>query len=210
MEESKRIVDQLASSLGRRDEQPNIELAHAIAKKEDTEAVEILIRQLNAGASRIQNDCIKVLYELGAIRPDLIADEYAVFLDLLGHKNNRLQWGAMTALASITAERPEEIFQHLPEILEAARKGSVITRDNAVNILVTLANIPRYAVPAGVFFVEILLQSPVNQLPAYAEKGQVVIHESLREKFAVSLRARLPEVEKNSSRMRIEKVLKKI
>ena len=45
----------------------------------------------------MQNDCIKV-YEVSEISAALIADYANNFIALLDHKNNRLQWGAMTVI----------------------------------------------------------------------------------------------------------------
>ena len=94
------ILGKLASSLNRRDEVPNQELAKQIADKDDREAVKELVVNLSNNSKDIQNDCIKVLYEIGERKPALIAAYAKEFIDLLDHKNNRLQWGAMTAINS--------------------------------------------------------------------------------------------------------------
>lgn len=59
------IIDQLASSLGRRDEVPNQELAEKIAAAKDKKAVKDLVDNLANKNKDIQSDCIKVLYEIG-------------------------------------------------------------------------------------------------------------------------------------------------
>ena len=91
------VIDKLASSLNRRDEVPNQELAKQIAVKKDKKAVAELIEYLNNKSKDIQNDCIKV-YEVGEISSALIANYANNFIELLNHKNNRLQWGAMTVI----------------------------------------------------------------------------------------------------------------
>lgn len=52
----------LATSLGRRDETPNQELAKIICTKNDMSAVAELIDLLQNGQKDIQSDSIKVLY----------------------------------------------------------------------------------------------------------------------------------------------------
>jgi HEAT repeat protein len=84
----------LASSLGRRDEGPNVELAQLIAKIDDMSAVKELVENLSNKKSDVQADCIKVLYEIGDKKPKLISGFAKQFLALLGSKNNRLVWGA--------------------------------------------------------------------------------------------------------------------
>ncbi|MBL7781998.1 MAG: hypothetical protein JNM22_12325 [Saprospiraceae bacterium] len=59
MEKSAIILGRLATSLGVRDENPNIELAKSIAASMDTEAVGILVGHLKGKSSAIQSDCIK-------------------------------------------------------------------------------------------------------------------------------------------------------
>ena len=61
----------------------------------------------------IQSDCLKVLYELGYLAPELIADYADDFLKLLKHRNNRMVWGGMIALSTIATLKADEIFAHL-------------------------------------------------------------------------------------------------
>ena len=67
------IIDQLATSLNRKDEAPNQELAKQIANNNDTHAVKELVENCNNKNKGIQSDCIKVLYETAMIQPKLIA-----------------------------------------------------------------------------------------------------------------------------------------
>jgi hypothetical protein len=86
------VTQKLATSLGRRDEVPNQELARDVAAREDKAAIKELVENLSHKSKDIQNDCIKVLYEVGYEKPKLIAPYLKDFLALLGSKNNRLQW----------------------------------------------------------------------------------------------------------------------
>src|SRR6478672_1547027 len=115
------ILEKLASAIGRRDEVPNQELAAKIARDEDQSSVVELLAGLSQKAA-IASDCIKVLYEVGYVNPKLIAPHANVFIKLLQHKNNRLQWGAMTALDLIASINPEVGYRSLAEIMIAADK----------------------------------------------------------------------------------------
>ena len=95
------VLDQLASSLGRRDEAPNQELARTLATAKDKKGIRKLAENLWNRDKNIQSDCIKVLYEIGALEPKLIADYADDFVKCLRSKNNRLVWGGMTALAEV-------------------------------------------------------------------------------------------------------------
>ena len=124
------IINKLASSLGRRDEVPNQELARKIADKNDKGAIRELVDNLSNKNKDIQSDCIKVLYEIGEAKPKLISEHIESFIALLDSKSNRLQWGAMTALNSIVLEKPDDIYSSLHKIIDIANKGSVITKDH--------------------------------------------------------------------------------
>ena len=203
------ILPKLASSLDRRDEVPNQELAKQIATKKDKKSVQELIDNLNNKSKDIQNDCIKVLYEIGEINPSLISDYAKEFIALLEHKNNRLQWGAMTAINTITLENPKVIYASLIKIIAAADRGSVIKKDYGVNILIKLCSLKQYADNAFSLLIEQLLSSPTNQLPMYAEKAMPLINDKNKALFIKTLTSRLDDIEKDTKRKRVEKVIKK-
>jgi hypothetical protein len=206
------ITNKLASSLGRKDEEPNIELARTIVAEDDEEVVQELVNHLNRSSSKkdIQSDCIKVLYEVGALKPSLISAHYRTFLELLNHKNNRLVWGAMTALDAITLEIPNLIYSELSVIIEAVNSGSVIVKDHGVGVLIKLCSLERYAEKAFPLLVEILKSCPTNQLPMYAENALPIVKTSNKLVFTEALLDRLIEIEKDSKRKRVEKVIHKL
>ncbi len=203
------VLDRLASTLNRRDQVPNQELAREISRASDKKAIKELVDNLANESKHIQNDCIKVLYEIGELKPALIADYADNFLALLEHKNNQLQWGGMVALNTITPEKPEVISSYLPEVIAAAERGSVITRDNAVKVLISLCSIKKYADDAFSLLIAQLLKSPTNQLPMYAERILPIVNDDNRSHFINTLTSRLPDLEKESKRRRVEEVIKK-
>lgn len=202
------VLDQLAVSLGRRDEVPNIELAERISQNKDTASVKELISALKHKNKNIQADCIKVLYEVGDRSPDLIAPYLSEFLALLKSKNNRMQWGGMAALSAIVKSDSDGIYHNLTTILDAADNGTVITKDNAVNILIYLCGVSSYRSECMVLLMEQLKKSAVNQLPMYAERSLPVIDLKSKEEFISILNSRLSDLEKESSKKRLLKVLK--
>lgn len=204
------IIDKLSSSLGRMDQVPNQELARKIAENKDKQAVQEIMDGLMNGKSRIQGDCIKVVYEIGEIAPELIASHYKDFIKLLDHKNNRLQWGAMSALETIALLQPEAMYANLPKLIEAAEKGSVITKDNLMSILVKLGGISKYAENAFDLYNEQLKKSLTNQLPKYAEDAMVLVNDGNRKTLLATLRSRVSDVETPTKLKRLEKVIAKL
>ena len=204
------VIGRLAFSLGRRDEAPNIQLANEISETENADAVKVLTENLSQKNKAIQSDCIKVLYELGRLNPDMISDYFPLFLSLLTHKNNRLQWGSMIALDSMVSVIPNKIFEKLPQILDAAEKGSAITRDYAVNIMVNLAQLSGHLENVFPLLMEVLEMSPTNQLPRYAEKMLTFINSENKAEFLAVLNSRLEDMEAETKRKRVEKVIRKL
>src|SRR4029078_11196948 len=196
--------------LGRRDEVPNQELAQQILKSKNTKAIKELVDNLANKDKNIQSDCIKVLYEIGEQQPQLIAAYEKEFLSLLESRNNRLVWGAMTALDYIASINPTGIHKNRGKILLVADSGSVITKDHAVGILIKLSSEKKYTDDAMSLLLDQFRSCPTNQLPMYAENALKAIPAKSTADFAKVLSARLGGIEKESKRKRIEKVIKKL
>ena len=129
---------------------------------------------------------------------------------MLETKNNRLQWGLLTALNTIVFEKPKEIFNELSKIINAAENGSVISKDNLIFILIKFCQIPPYQSDAFQLLLEQLTVSRTNQLPMYAERSLPIINPTNKAKFLQVLSERLEDFEKESRRKRVEKVIRKL
>lgn len=204
------VIPKLASALGQREQTANVLLAKNIVLKKDKKAVEELVKYLGDSQRAIRYDCIKVLYEIGQAEPVLIQEYYATFITLLDNKDNRMQWGAMTALDFITLLRPEPVFKSITKIIEIADNGSVITRDHCVNILISLSKTKKYIPVVFPLLLEQMAGCPVNQLPMYAEKSMSVIDKAHIPAYISLLAERMKETDQESKRKRIEKVLSKL
>lgn len=207
---AKAIVNQLAHSLGRRDEGPNIELAERISKKQDRVAVRELVSLLSDRSTAIRFDAIKVLYETGNRSPGLITEYLGEFLNALDHKDNRMRWGAMIALYVMSKARPELLFRHLTSIVDAMDNGTVITRDHGIYILANLAGLKKYHHDCMELLLEQVEKAPVNQFPMYAEKTAEVITSPFVKRLEKILFSRHDALEMPGKQKRIEKILKSL
>ena len=89
--------------------------------------------------------------------------------------------------------------------------GSVIARDHAVTALSKLGAIKQYNEDCTSLLLEQLMKAPVNQFPMYVEKSVSVINAKNREAFLEVINARMNEdIEQESKRKRVEKVVKKL
>jgi hypothetical protein len=201
------ILERLAFFQGRRDEVPNQDLARHLAATGNKRDIEEIVENLSHSNPRVRADCLKVLYELGYIRPELIADHVRSFLTLLPERNNRLVWGAMIALSTIAGLQSAAIGRHADQIMKIMKTGSVITVDNGVETLSIVAS-----KEAGLR--EKLLSSLFDHLescrpkdvPQHAEKTLVAVDSRNMARFARILNGRLPELTPSQAK-RVRKVL---
>lgn len=205
------VIEKLATSLNRRDEVPNQELARRIVSDREAAAVQELVANLTHKNKAIQSDCIKVLYEIGEARPEMIAKYYREFGQLLESTHARLVWGAMMALDTIALKEPKAVFGMLSTILKVAdNSGSVIARDHAVGILVKLATLKPYRTDCVALLIEQLISCPNNQFPMYVEMSAPVIDADNRKRFQQVIERREPKLDRESQKKRVAKVLKRL
>jgi len=205
------LVEKLASSLDRNDEQPNIDLAVELSKKQDlsSEVLELL-GIVNHGTKEQRHDAIKVLYELANIRPDVFGDKFEFVFDLLETKDNRLLWGTLALLAKICHSNLEKTFSHLPQILAAAERGSVIAKDNAFDILLQLSSAMGHSSEVQQNIISFLENAAPNQLPMYAEKAATALVQSNNADIVHALIGRLDHMLTDAKRGRLEKAIAKL
>jgi len=202
------ILNRLASSLGRRDEVPNQELARDLAGKKDKAGIREIAENLWNNDKNIQADCIKVLYEIGCLEPKLIADYTEDFVRCLRSKNNRLVWGGMTALAEVAKADPEAVFRHLSEIKKAKETGSVITVDNAISTLAyTAAANAKYNKEIFPYLLKHLSSCRPKEVPQHSEKTLPAVHSSNQADFVKVLEKRMEDLS-GTGLSRVKKVIR--
>lgn len=202
------ILNRLAHSLGRRDEVPNQELARELAAKKNKAGIKEIAENLWNKDKNIQADCIKVLYEVGVIEPNLIADYTEDFVKLLRSKNNRLAWGGMTALAEVAKANPEAVFKNLDAIKKAKETGSVITVDNAISTLAyTAAANDKYNTAIFPYLLDHLSNCRPKEVPQHSEKTLPAVNASNKADFVKVLEKRMEDLS-GGGLTRIKKAIK--
>ncbi|ATP39824.1 hypothetical protein CSE16_07015 [Solibacillus sp. R5-41] len=185
------VVNLLASQLSRNDEVPNIELAHKLANEENYTGIKEIIENLTCKDKKIQYDCIKVAYEIGQVKPELISKYVLTFIELLKSRNNRLVWGGMTALATIAEGASETIMAHLDILKHAMKVGSVITIDKGV---LTLAKLAAVSKENNDVIFPILLHHLDNcrpkEIPQHSESTLLAVTDENKEELLNVLRRR--------------------
>lgn len=202
------VIDRLATRLGRRDDVPNQELARDLAQRRDSNGIQELVANLYHPEPKIQSDCIKTLYEVAFLAPELIAPHAETFLDLLGSKDDRMVWGGMIALGVIAPLSAEVIHARLGEIQAAMKQGSVITMDNGIKTLSGVAaqnDVYRHEILPGLL--QHLHTCRSKKIAQHSEYIVQALDEQSRAEFAAILEQRLPEVNPSAT-ARIRKVIR--
>lgn len=202
------VLNRIAYFQNRRNEVPNQQLARELAETKDGEGVREIAENLWNKNSSIQSDCVKVLYEIGYIDPDLIADYVDDFLRLLKSRNNRMVWGGMIALATIAEKTPREIWDKRDDVIGATRHGSLITVVWGVRTLAKVASADiRYRERIFPILIEHLRHCVPRNVPLHAESILCAVDETNREEFLSVLDSRRDEM-KPSQLARLRKVVK--
>lgn len=200
-----RVVSQLSGTSGQKDQSANIELAEKVCQTEDHSTIGLLVDILRTGSSAHKKDAIKVLYEVGARQPELIMPYTAVFFDGIESRDNRIVWGSLKALAKICSVSPERVADRLDLILGAADNGSVIAKDQAIEILLSVKTLPDHGKAASSALFERLQTAAVNQLPKYAELLAANLLPEEKETFLSILDMRLRDQISEAKRRRLRK-----
>lgn len=204
------VINRLSSSIGRRDEVPNQELAQEICKKRDTAAIEELINNLSSTNKAIQSDCIKVLYEIGYVHPDLISQYVSDFLSLLNSKNNRMVWSAMITLSTIAQLKPDEICKDIDLVLKTIEHGSVITVDNGISVLAVVSSIDKsYEEKIVPYLLKHLSTCRSKEVAQHAERSLIAVNAKNKQQFKEVILERLDDLT-DSQIKRVNKVIKEI
>ena len=204
------VLNRLAHSLGRRDEVPNQELARDLAAKKNKAGIKEIAENLWDKDKNIQADCIKILYEVGVIEPNLIADYAEDFVKLLRSKNNRLAWGGMTALAEVAKANPDVVFKNLDAIKKAKETGSVITVDNAISTLAyTAAANRKYNETIFPYLLDHLSNCRPKEVPQHSEKTLPAVNAFNKADFIKVLEKRMEDLS-GGGLTRVKKAIKQV
>jgi len=133
-------IEKIAFFQNIRSEIPNQQLAQELAFAEDVNGIQEIVDNLSHKNRNVRSDCLKVLYEIGYLKPYLIRPYVQDLLSLLHDKENRMVWGAFIALATIAKLSPDEIWKQIDTLLEKFDHGSVITVVWGIKLFASLAS----------------------------------------------------------------------
>jgi len=204
------VLNRIAHYQGRRDEVPNQELARELAGSRDSAGIAEIAGGLRHADRNVQSDCLKVLYEIGYLAPELIADYVGDFLALLRGRNNRLVWGGMIALGTIAGLRPKEIWDEAETVAGAMRRGTLITVVWGVRTLARVAAADEaYRGRLFPILMGYLRTCGPREVPTHAESMLCAVDDHNRGELLSLLAARQDELT-TSQRTRLRRALRQL
>jgi len=204
------VLDRIAFFQNRRDEVPNQLLAKELVEKENKVGIKEIAENLRNKNQNVQSDCLKVLYEIGYLKPVLIADYTQNFLALLKSKNNRMVWGAMIALATIADKKPKEIYSRLVDVTDAMDKGTLIAVVWGTKVLAKVAAADKtYKQKIFPLLTSQLKKCLPRDVPMQAESILPAIDADNKQEFLSIIDERKPEMTA-SQLSRLKKVTKNL
>jgi len=204
------ILPELASHLGRKDEQPNKTLGKRLVETADLAGIQEAAANLSYPNRDIRVDCLSVMEQVGMMAPDLIEEYLEDFFALVVGNDNRLIWQAMINLAMIADRKAGQVMDHLDSIMELTSKGSVITRDNGIKILARAGSSnPGYNQRVFPYLIDQLNTCQSKSVAQYAESILVVVNQDNQDLFLVSLKSRLGELSP-AQQKRVRKVIRSL
>ncbi len=189
---------------------PNKELARELAETENEDGIREIAQNLWHRNKSVQSDCLKVLYEIGYINPDLISGYADEFLKLLKSKNNRMVWGAMIGLATVAEKKPAEIWANINDVIKAVENGTLITVVWGIKTLARVASTDKqYSERIFPFLIDHLANSIPRDLLLHAESILPAVDSENKKKFQAVLDSRKSEL-KPSQLARFKKLLRNL
>lgn len=204
------VLSRIAFYQNRRDEIPNQELARDLAEREDRHGIQEIAENLWNPIPGVQSDCLKVLYEIGYLKPELVIDYASDFLKLLQSRNNRQVWGAMIALSTIARQTANLLYPRVSEVQRAMDSGSVITRDNGVKVLAAIAaDNAEYCHTIFPYLLHHLQTCRPKDVPQHGESIVQAVDAANREPFIWILEGRMADLSA-AQVIRVKKVIKEV
>jgi hypothetical protein len=210
MEVPMTVLEKISFYQNRRDEVPNQELARQLSKTGDKEGIQEIAANLWNKNQNVRSDCLKVLYEIGYIKPELVAGYVQEFLKLLEDRNNRMVWGAMIGLGTTAALRPGEVWEQVDTVISAVEQGSVISVVWGIKVLSQVAAAdPVYNEKLFPLLLARLQQCHPRDVPTFAEHVLVAVNPANQEDFLIVLKSRMRDL-RPTQNVRLKKVIKSL
>lgn len=205
------IQDHLSYSLGLKTQEGNKALAKIIADTSDHDRLDKLLQFIETKPhERLQMDAMLTVAYIAEMNPEMVVGKVNFLIDKLTDSINRVVFAGMIALAHISHLIPEKLYDCLPQILDAMKVGTVVTKDHGFRILINLYKIEQFTSDMLFIISDQLLLAPHNQLGQYTERMIEVVKLEHKKKLISILEGLREELQSDFHLKRMNKNLKKL
>jgi hypothetical protein len=164
------IVSQLSSQVGDRSEESNKIVVEQCLK--NNSLLKEIAQGLQAKDVALIGDCAEVFTQVAEVSPEMVAPYAKDLVSLLEHKNTRVRWEIMHALALIASFVPNEIEKILPQLHRMSLSdSSTIVRDYSVIAVSNYAKSSKKAAQDAFSILKRILEVWKEKQAARALKG---------------------------------------
>lgn len=177
------ILNQLSSQTGDRTEYSNRKVV--VLCLDDPGLLVDIAAGLKHPEAAIVGDCAEVLTHVAEYHPKWVAPFAQELTPLLSHRNTRVRWEAMHALALVASLIPEVIAPLLPQLTEMLRTDkSVIVRDFATDTISGYASTGEQAARAAFPVLVEMLTLWNGKQAGHALIGMIAVSKHLPDKHS--------------------------
>jgi hypothetical protein len=189
------VLSRISYFQSRHDDLVNVAFARELAITKDKDGIHEVANELWNKDLAVANACIRVINEIAAINPSLIADHADDFLKLIQSNNKDMVWGAMIALAAIAPLKADVIYEQITAVQSAMLNGSVNVAHHGVKVLSQVAASSKTR-NAKVFplLLNHLATCWARAVPQHSKNTLIAVNTGNQEEFVNILKRRLPEL----------------
>jgi hypothetical protein len=205
------IQNQLADSLGRKDQAPNKALAKTIVDASDSNRLDELVQFIETKPlDRLQMDAMLTIAYISEALPELVVEKVDFLIGKLNDPINRVIFASMIALSHMADLVSAKLYEALPKVIDAMDSGTVVTRDFGFRILVSLYRIEQYCDDVFYIISDQIILAPSNQLGQYMERMIPIVKPEHKKKLIAILEGRSEDLSNQYHLNRLNKNLKKL
>lgn len=204
------ILDKLSSARGKRDHEPNHQVAAMCVKR--PELLAEIATGFNSESAPLRFDCAEVFAETAKVAPKIVAPHIELMLQLLNDETNNVRWEILIGISAVAPLVAEKIHTKRELLLHMAQTGSVIVKDGAISSLAKVAGAsPEYRkelFPRLLGFLEACIPRDIARYGEYLAEA-VASDPGAKAQLACLLEKRLPDCNKSGA-ARVRKLLKRL
>ena len=195
------ILDRIPVRSESRDNEEIRDLALEILQDHDEPAIREVFNNLDHEDELIRHDCMRVLIEIGSVKPEMISDGVITLLRLLDDPRLPIVEGAIKVLTTIALLDYAEIYVHRERVIQLIEHGSQHTVYHGIELLSRICGVrPEYENELMPWLTGYLERCLPHELPHLAESILHAANHKNRQAIASILEGRYHQMNVSQKR----------